>query len=398
MGVYEYTAQDNQGRSLRGRIEADSQGAAVSRLERQSLQVTNISKASAIFRRRPLPASELLLFNSQLASIVEANLPLEEALSDLAQETQSRRLSRVLRQVVEDLHAGTQLDEALERQEGVFGRGYARTVRAGLQSGHLAEMLHSYARHVRVQQETRRIIRGSLAYPLSVVAMSFIILSIVHLLVIPAVSQTGLLSSSRIDVPVQATPGEILESSIKTYLSIVAFSVLVASAFWSLRFWESGRVLRSRILLSLPVVGEIRWRARLAQLADLLAAQVQAGSSLPGALRHAGRALEDQWARRETERMACGIEKGQSLSDAGKGCRYIPPMMRFAMESSAQRNGLPEALHELSEGYYLQAQIAQEKLRAFLFPTAIVTVGFAFCVLLLRMMPFFLPVHDLPGW
>jgi type II secretory pathway component PulF len=398
MTVYEYTALDQEGRLLKGQIEAESPDDAAARLEKMSLEVREVSQASSALPGRRLARSELLLFNEQLASIVEANLPLEQALEDLAEEMDSRRLSRALRRVVRDLKSGRSLDEALEQQEQVFGRGYALTVRAGLRTGRLGSMLHSYARHSKMQQDTRNIIAASLAYPVFVLVFSLAILVLIHVVVIPALTASQLLQMDSSGLPVDATPQEGIRQSIEPLASLLTFLSFLALAFWSLKHFEKGRNLRSRILLSLPGVGGIRWRAKLAQFADLVATQIQGGRPLPDALRNAGDAVEDGWARAEAHDMASGIDRGQTPAEAGKNCKYIPSLMRRAMETASRRDSLAQCLYELSEGYYVRAQAAQEKLRIFLYPIAIVVVGFFMGMLLIQFADSFSPLSGMRGY
>jgi general secretion pathway protein F len=376
VALYEYSALTEEGKLLSGTIEADSPDQAAEQLHALSLEVRQIGQAPPPAPTRPLARSELLLFNEQLASIVEANLPLEEALSDLAEDVDSRRLGRALRRVVADLKAGRQLDEALARQEKVFGGGYAATVRAGLRTGRLGQMLHSYARHAKMQQDTRRVIAAALAYPISVLVFAACVLIFLREAVLPNLmaAEVGRLES---DAPTGASALTILASPLLAILMIVA---LVGLTFWALKLWAGGRRVRSRILLSIPGVGTIRWRAKLAQLADVLAMQTLSGQSLPEALRTAGQATGDEWAQRETETVARRIEEGNTLAEAGRDCKFLPSLMRLSMECAARRNSLSEALYELSEGYLTRAEAAQERLRVFLFPAAIVLAGMGVAV------------------
>ncbi|MDQ3509879.1 MAG: type II secretion system F family protein, partial [Actinomycetota bacterium] len=171
MSVYKYKARDPKGGILRDKIEGEDREAVAELLRSRGLLVIDVSEQGIREREIPSPfkgvrADDLVVFTRQLATMIEAGLPLVRSLGILTDQTESPKLREVVEAVRKDIESGSSPSEALHRHEGVFGKLYVEMVRAGEVGGALDEVLLRVAAQLEKDQELKRKVRGALAYPL----------------------------------------------------------------------------------------------------------------------------------------------------------------------------------------------------------------------------------------
>jgi len=186
MAIFQYQALTGGGRLMKGTIEAASVEQAQQILDEMHLQDAVLSSALPPPPRSRVGRAELLLFNQQLASIARAGVPLDRGLREVADDVQKASLRKVINEIADDLQAGVSVEEAFRRRQGLFPPLYGHIVRAGVQSGRLAEMLTSLNRHLEMEGQTRRILVEATTYPAVVLSIAAILLTAIFTLVIPA--------------------------------------------------------------------------------------------------------------------------------------------------------------------------------------------------------------------
>src|SRR3989339_951567 len=185
MAIFEYDALTENGRLMRGSIEAASRDQALELLGQMKLTVNQIQQAKERILKTAIGRNEFLLFNQQLASITKAGIPLERGLRQLSKDITSRKLRRLVGQIADELEAGVSIDKAFEKRQKAFPPLYGKILKAGVETGRLSEMLASLNRHIEVSNRTRRIVFEAIAYPAIILILAAIIMTFVLGFVIP---------------------------------------------------------------------------------------------------------------------------------------------------------------------------------------------------------------------
>ena len=376
MATFEYNALTSAGRLMRGTIETGSREEAGELLGQMQLTVNSIEKAKAPKPKTAIGRNEFLLFNQQLASITKAGIPLEKGLRELANDVSSKSMRRLVNAIAEELEAGVNIEEAFEKRQKHFPPLYGRILKAGVETGRLSEMLTSLNRHLELANETRRIIFEALCYPVVVLAMAAIVITVVFLLIIPqfepilmdihegaALPKLTLffLSIARNVIPFWITVGVVIAAVIVVFMMLSGF--------------EAGRRFKESLLLRIPVVGRVYHSSVLGRKAEAMAMMVAAGCDMPECLRLASGASGSAKLILESEALAGQIEQGANILEAGQFCEVIPRLFLYSIQLGTQRNELQDNLYSLGQMYAQQARCGQARLQAVLLPVVIIGLG-----------------------
>lgn len=391
MPVFQYQALTAGGRLMKGTIEAGSAEQARQMLAEMRLQDATLELAALPTPRSRVGRAELLLFNQQLASITRAGVSLERGLREIAADIEKPSMRALVTDLAADLQSGMSVEQAFERRQGLFPPLYGHIVKAGVQSGRLAEMLTSLNRHLEMEGQTRRILLEAITYPLVVLTLASILLTAIFIVVIPPFrwiftdfdSNLPYLTKVFLDIadhviPFWATVGLIVAGVV------VLFRVLALS--------PGGRRSKEAFYFRLPVLGRLIHRSLMSRMSDAMALLVGAGCGLPTAARLAFSATGSQTFVTEGERLAENLERGLNIVEAGAFCPNVPPLFFYSMQAGYQRNELQDNLYSLCDMYTQQAHTHQSRLQGLLLPLLIVAVG---GVVGMAVMAMFLPMVGL---
>lgn len=398
MATFEYQALTEAGRLMKGTIEADSADEAGQSLARMQLTVNSIAKAPKPRPRTALGRGELLLFNQQLASLTASGIPLVRGLREIARDVQSRPMRRVIEGIAEDLERGAKVEEAFDRHQQHFPPLYSEIIKAGVRTGRLSEMLTSLNRHLEIAAQTRRILFESLCYPIVVLAMSAVVLTLLFLVAVPEMGR--MLAEMDVLLPWSTRLVIVMADNLVPIWLVVGGIVCAAVVIPRVLICTpSGRMVWERFILCIPVLGRIYRRGILARLADAMAVLVASGNDLPACFRLAGGASASEMALADCRTVAAFVEKGGNITDAASHCAIIPPLMLHSMRFGAERNELEDALYSMAEMYVLQARQGQGGLQALLMPVLLIVVGsIVGGVLMTLFLPFTSMIENIGGY
>jgi len=393
MAIFEYKAVTSAGRVMSGTVEADSPEDAEATLRGMALSVRSVARAAPPKPRTPIGRSEFILFNQQLASIARAGIPLERSLRELAGEVGSRRMRGLIEGIADDLEAGKGIEEAFAARRRHFPPLYGRIVSAGVQTGRLGEMLTSLNRHLEVAGQTRRIVWEAVSYPLVVLALAAVVMTVLFRWIAP---RFGAIFDA-FDAELPGITRLCLSMShhvLAFWGSVVGLILVGVFARLLLRTFPAGRRFTEALFMGLPVLGRIYRATVLARLAEAMATLISAGTDMPACLRLGADATGSETLRAEAEDLARGVEAGQDLGELIRPGKVIPGMFLYSMRLGAQRNELADNLHGLAEMYAGQARANQGRLHGALMPLLLIVVG---AIVALMVTAMFLPLTSLIG-
>jgi len=346
MAAYAYQALDERGRHRQGTLEADSPRQARQQLREQGLIPTEVTEAAEQVRqqsrhprlwRRRISSAELALLTRQLATLVAAALPLEEALKAVSEQCEKPRLRSLMAAVRARVLEGHSLAEAMGGFPTIFDRLFLAMVAAGEKSGHLDRVLDRLADYTEQRQQLRSKLLQALIYPVVLTLVAISVIAILLTAVVPQVVAQFVHLSQTLPLSTRLLIGA--SQLVRDYgLWVLLLLALAGLAF---RGWNRQPERRRRfhgLLLRLPVTGRVSRGLNTARFARTLSILTASAVPLLEGMRISGEVLDNDLARFRLAAASERVREGSSLRAALEQTRLFPPMM-LHMIASGERSG-----------------------------------------------------------
>lgn len=350
MAAFDYTALDARGREQRGVLEADSSRQLRQLLRDRGWAPIRVEPAAQRSRSRSagwlaprLGALDLSLVTRQLATLVQAGLPLEEALAAVAQQSEKARIRSIVMGVRGRVLEGNTLADALGDFPAAFDDMYRSTVAAGEQSGHLDQVLSNLADFTERRHQLRQNVQTALVYPFVLLFFGVAIVSYLLVAVVPDIVEA--FATAEQDLP-WVTRLLIAASEGARRWGLVLLLAMAAAAVglaWLLRRgafrerWDRG-------LLRLPFLGRFARATNASRFASTLAILSSSGVPLVEGMRIAGRVVGNRSVRRRVEDATRMVSEGSSLHRALESVGGFPPMLLHMVASGESSGELEQML------------------------------------------------------
>lgn len=356
MAAFGYVALEPTGKQQKGVLEADSARHARQMLRDRGLTPIQVDVAVAQSRERAgsrerglslfgprLSGSELAAVTRQLATLVEAGLPIADAINVVAQQTESAGARSLLMSVRTRVLEGHTLAASLGEYPTAFPDLYRATVAAGEHSGHLDQVLEHLADHVETAQASRQKVQLAMLYPAILLIVAVLVVSGLMVFVVPDV--VGVFVGQG-----QALP-PLTSALIATSDFVVAWGIwclagvaaLVAAFRYALRN-EAFRLRVDRRLLSMPLLGRISRGYNTARFSSTLSILTSSGVPLVDAMGIAGEVLSNSWLQSKVREATRQVREGSSLKASLERSGYFPPMMIHMIGSGEASGSLDQML------------------------------------------------------
>lgn len=399
MSAWQYTAYDSDGRQVKGVLVADGESHARGLLRESGLFPERLAPAREHERswwprragRRRLSVEELAVFTRQMAVLIGAELPVDEALEVFTRSEAGGAVRRVAAELRSRVRDGLPLSRALGAEAGTFPGYYVAAVAAGESSGELARVCETLADFIETRQAVRDRAATALVYPAFVGTVSLVVAGILLVNVAPEIvalfEQTGqpLPAITRASLGV----GHFLGTYwLRLGAGLVVLAVLVRAALGLPRV----RSARDRLLLRLPVIGRFA-RLRAASLYLRTLALVLSGR-MPGnvAMSFAVEAIANSKLRNEAIRAHAEVEEGRRMVSAMKGMSALPPIALQLIESGERSGRLVEMSARAATIVENSLRERSQRLSTLLEPVMMMLVGGLVLVIVLSVL---LPIFDL---
>jgi type II secretory pathway component PulF len=377
MPRFNYRATSAEGNEVTGEVTAARPEEAVAMLGRAGLQVSWLSAAP----HPPPPAArgltapeQMAFFNSQLAAMTKAGIPVSQGIRALAADLRRGRLRRALDQVARDLDGGASLDQAFQAQRHLFPRAYGHLMEAGARSGNLPAVLLMLSTYSRAIADLRAAVLSALWYPLVVAIFCVVIFVFVGTFVAPNLEV--IFKEFDIRLPwITAAVLFVVRHAAPSVVVLAGFVVLVWAVVKAVRHSAGGRAAMDHARLRLPLIGAMLRASLLSRFARTLALLLGGGVPMLEALRLAREALDNadfEDRLTEVERgVAEGQPLGQTLTDRLRGGQVLA----WSVSLGEQRGDVVEALQDAAEVYDVETRHRAQVLRTAIQPLLVLFVA-----------------------
>lgn len=396
-----FKAKNDLGEIKEGFVEAIGEDFATEILQKNGLTLLSlvVEKNEVSFNRQfqklweGVNQRELAIFFRQLATLIEAKVPVTSSLQSVALQTSNEYLRTITREMSEDIDDGMPFSEALERHKDVFSPLVINMVKAGEISGGLQRSIKYVADNIEKNYYMTSKIKGSLMYPGFVIGAASIIGFLVITFILPKI--TGIIKEMGIAVPWYTKALMWLGDFMQAYWWAVL--IVIAGAIVGFMYYmnsESGRKDMEELTLKIPVIGTIASRLYLIRFAENLSALLSGGIPIVRALTVVADVVGNGVYKRIILRAADNVRTGGMMSQALVNDPAIPPMVAQMVKIGEETGSTTQVLKAVSDFYSQEVDMLTKNMMSLIEPILIVVLGIGVAIMVVGIL---LPIYNIAG-
>lgn len=344
-------------------------------------------------RNVKIKMDDFLLFNQQLAALIHAGLPVLQSIQMLRQRSPSAKLREVLGDVESRIKSGVALSESFAAQGETFPKIYIASILAGERSGNLDEILRRYVIYTKAMAAVRRKLRSALTYPCILLGASVILIGVLTTYVIPQFSAIYENVGSKLPWITEFVIG--ISSAVRQNLIwLVPAVALSGFGLWSWRKTENGRRTLDRMLLRIPIVGELVRQLTTAQFTRSLATLLAGGITLVEGFQIALNSITNRELLRTTEPALPRVREGKPFTESLAEAGWVPELAIDMIGVGERSGSLREMLEEVSGFYDAETEVKLGQLTTFIEPAILISMG---AIVVTILMAIYLPLLTMMG-
>lgn len=372
--VYEWEGKDRNGKIVKGELRAGGEAMVSATLRRQGILVNKVKKRR-VSGGKAIKQKDIAIFTRQLATMMRAGVPLLQAFDIVARGATNPRLTRLLNDIRQDVETGTSLSSAFRKHPMYFDALYCNLVEAGEAGGILEALLDRLAVYQEKTVAIKNKIKSALTYPIAVMVVAFIVVAVIMIFVVPAFEDV--FKSFGADLP---APTLMIIAMSKFFVSYwwAIFLSIGGGIYFFIQSWKRSEKMQKRmdrLLLKVPVFGDLMYKSAVARWTRTLSTMFAAGVPLVEALDSVGGASGNAVFAEATEQIQRDVSTGAALTTSMQTTGIFPTMV-LQMSSIGEESGsLDHMLGKAAEFYEDEVDEAVKALSSLMEPFIIVILG-----------------------
>jgi type IV pilus assembly protein PilC len=393
MPQYTYTARAVNGELKSATIDAPSRDDVIKQLRQLKLNVVKIDEGTANRKKRggSIKMRDVVIFTRQFSTMINAGLPLVQALDILATQSENPALKDVTRQVVFDVESGNTLADAMRKHPRAFSDLYVNMVAAGEAGGILDTILMRLAVFMEKNDALVRKVKGAMIYPGVIISVAAIAITVLLIFVIPTFESMFASVNIALPLPTRIVIG--ISRGLKSYWYIVLG--VAAGIFFSIRSYyrtPGGKLNIDKLLLKMPVLGDVLRKSAVSRFTRTLGTLISSGVSILDGLEITAKTAGNRVIQDAIMESRSSIAGGDTIAAPLKKSAVFPPMVISMIAVGEQTGGLDEMLSKIADFYDEEVDAAVSGLLALMEPVMIVFLGVVVGGMVVAM---YLPIFDM---
>jgi type IV pilus assembly protein PilC len=392
MPAFTYTARTSGGELRTATIDAPSREEVVAQLRRQRLSIVKVDEdAKPKKPKGNVKMRDIVIFTRQFSTMINAGLPLVQALDILAKQSENKVLSDVTRAVVFDVESGHTVADALAKHPNAFSELYVNMVAAGEAGGILDTILMRLATFMEKNDALIRKVKGAMIYPGVIMSVAAIAIVVLLIFVIPVFESMFASVGMSLPMPTRVVIG--MSKFLKTYWWAVA-GVIAGAVMMLKRYYASsgGKLAIDRLLLRVPVLGDVLRKSAVSRFTRTLGTLISSGVSILDGLEITAKTAGNRVIQDAIMASRASIAGGDTIAAPLQKSNVFPPMVISMIAVGEQTGGLDEMLSKIADFYDEEVDAAVSGLLALLEPIMIVFLGVVVGGMVVAM---YLPIFDM---
>lgn len=373
--TFVWEGTDKRGKRLKGEMKGSGLAFVTATLRRQGITVVKIKKQSSFGGSKKITEKDITLFTRQLATMMKSGVPLLQAFDIVGKGHSNASVAKLLGDIKSDVETGSSLSQAFRKYPLYFDALFCNLVQAGEQAGILDTLLDRLASYKEKILAIKSKIKSALFYPIAIVVVAFIITAIIMIFVIPAFKE--LFSSFGADLPALTLLVMKISDFFVTYWWAI-FGTIGFSLWFFFYTWKRSEKMQStmdRMMLKLPVFGDLIRKATIARFARTLSTMFAAGVPLVEALDSVAGASGNRVYYDATKQIQSDVTTGTSLTVAMQNTEVFPNMVLQMVSIGEESGALDAMLSKVADFYEGEVDDAVEGLSSLMEPIIMVVLG-----------------------
>ncbi len=395
MGTFTYTARAFNGDLRTATIDAPSRDDVIAQLRKQRLSVVKIDQDASTKKAgrfgKPIKTRDVVIFTRQFSTMINSGLPLVQALTILAEQTDNKSLAEVTKKVVFDVESGNTVADALSKHPKAFTNLYVNMVAAGEAGGILDTILMRLATFLEKNDALVRKVKGAMIYPTVIMSVAAIAIIVLLLFVIPVFESMFASVGQALPLPTRIVIGA--SRFLKSYWWVV-FGGAAGAAFLLRRYYasSSGKLVIDRLMLKMPVLGDVLRKSAVSRFTRTLGTLISSGVSILEGLEITAKTAGNRVIQDAIMASRASIAGGDTIAQPLQKSKVFPPMVISMIAVGEQTGGLDEMLSKIADFYDEEVDAAVSNLLSLLEPIMIVFLGVVVGGMVVAM---YLPIFDM---
>lgn len=348
--VFEWEGKDRNGKVVRGELRAGGEAMVSATLRRQGILVNKVKKRRAS-GGTSIKQKDIAIFTRQLATMMRAGVPLLQSFDIVARGSTNPRLTRLLNDIRQDVETGTSLSSAFRKHPMYFDALYCNLVEAGESGGILEALLDRLAIYQEKTVAIKNKIKSALTYPIAVLVVAFIVVAVIMIFVIPAFKEVFTSFGADLPLPTLIVIA-MSEFFVKWWWAV--FGGLGGGVYFFLQSWKRSEQMQKRmdrLLLKIPVFGDLMYKSAVARWTRTLSTMFAAGVPLVEALDSVGGASGNAVFAEATEQIQRDVSTGSALTTSMQTTGIFPTMVLQMASIGEESGSLDHMLGKAAEFY-----------------------------------------------
>nr|WP_294838043.1 type II secretion system F family protein [uncultured Methylotenera sp.] len=373
--IYTWVGKDKKGKVVKGDMKASGEAFVSATLRRQGITVTKIKKQSSFANSGKVTDKDITLFTRQLATMMKSGVPLLQSFDIVGKGHSNPAVSKLLNDIKSDVETGSSLSAAFRKYPLYFDSLFCNLIGAGEQAGILDTLLDRLATYKEKILAIKSKIKSALFYPVSIIVVAFIITAVIMIFVVPAFKE--LFSSFGADLPgptlVVMAISEFFVNWWWAIFGSIGFGLWFFFYTWKRSL--SMQATMDRLMLKVPVFGDLVRKATIARFARTMATMFSAGVPLVEALDSVAGAAGNRVYYDATKKIQSEISTGTSLTVAMQNAEVFPNMVLQMTAIGEESGALDSMLGKVADFYEGEVDDAVEALSSLMEPIIMVVLG-----------------------
>ncbi|HEX2548078.1 MAG TPA: type II secretion system F family protein [Ramlibacter sp.] len=372
--VFEWEGRDRNGKQVRGETRAAGENQVMASLRRQGVSPTKIKKRRMRSGQK-IRAKDIAIFTRQLATMMKAGVPLLQAFDIVGRGNANASVTKLLNDIRTDVETGTSLSAAFRKFPLYFDNLYCNLVEAGEAAGILESLLDRLAIYMEKTEAIKSKIKSALMYPIAVVVVAFIVVTVIMIFVIPAFKEV--FTSFGADLPAPTLFVMAVSEYFVKYWYII-FGTIGGGLYFFMQAWKRNEKVQQfmdRLMLKLPVFGQLVYKSVIARWTRTLSTMFAAGVPLVEALDSVGGASGNSVYEKATQKIQQEVSTGTSLTAAMTNASVFPSMVLQMCAIGEESGSIDHMLGKAADFYEAEVDDMVAGLSSLMEPIIIVFLG-----------------------
>ncbi len=396
--IFEWSGKTAKGQIESGELTANSKEEVITQLRRKNITATLVKpkeKSSSLSKLSfggGVKDKDIVVFTRQFATMIDAGLPLVQALDILSTQVENKTLAKALTVIKSDVESGSTYADALRKHPKVFTDLYANMVAAGESGGILDTILNRLANYIEKSMKLKKKVKGAMIYPIVVSTIAVGVIAIIMVFVVPTFSKMFATMGGTLPLPT------LFVMKMSNFLAgiggLVLLMLIIASgvAFVQTRKTEKGRALTDAVFLKLPIFGILLRKVAVAKFTRTLGTLVSSGVPILDGLEITAKTAGNKVIEYAVMEIRQAVSEGKTIAEPLMKSGVFPPMVNHMISVGESTGALDAMLSKIADFYDDEVDNAVNNLTSMMEPMLMVFLGGAVGFIVIAM---YLPIFKL---